>query len=250
MACEGNARGGDSTLPSLEIRYSCQGVFNFCRLFRPPNRGRPGFQSGCQTQRCPSPECQCVVNRDHTYAEVFHGVTALDGTVNVRHLEPGEYRLSIVFLGIGGVYECFRVARWTPRRARQQLEFEWAGSAPATRRMAGKLVDSQLTVFQGEARRSHRAEVPVVGATLRLENPFTRTVVKTLTDEHGMFAFDSTPTGTYVLHIEGKSGLPSDDLPVRISPASNGDSLLIERSPDAGSCRGPTLKVLNSGRPD
>jgi hypothetical protein len=70
----------------------------------------------------------------------FSGLTAVDGTVHVTNLPVGNYWLSAALLGIAAAYECLHVAARTSIKAKRTLTFDWGDMAPATRRIAGKLI--------------------------------------------------------------------------------------------------------------
>jgi hypothetical protein len=96
----------------------------------------------------------------------------------------------------------------------------------------------------------HRVNVPITEARLNLQNPITRHVDSTISNQNGTFAFDEVPAGTYVLHIEGGgSGRNYDatDLLIRLSPTASSDSVdLIRRDAGGGSCGGTSLELLNT----
>jgi hypothetical protein len=102
--------------------------------------------------------------------ERFSGATMADGTVRLVGLEPGEYWLNAEFLGIGAAYECFHVNDRSSLRAKRRLTYEWGDDAPATARIAGRLVDSQ--VGKGGTplwNLTHRVDVPISRAELKLQ---------------------------------------------------------------------------------
>lgn len=181
----------------------------------------------------------------------FSGVTTAIGSVRVTSLPPGDYWLDIDFLGIGAAYQCFHVAERASRHAKQRVSYEWGDLAPATRRIAGKLIDSQPGTGESPIwNLVHRVNVPITEAKLNLQNPITRQVYSTVSNQNGTFAFDEVPVGTYVLHIEGGgSGRNYDatDLLIRLSPAASKDAVdLIRRDAGGGSCGGTSLELLNT----
>ena len=180
----------------------------------------------------------------------FSGVTGVDGTVPVTDVPAGDYWLNAELLGIKAAYHCFHVAQPQSRKAKGRVTYEWGDLAPATRRIAGSLIDSQpgkggtpLWNFV------HPVKVPISGARLRLQNPITGEAFNTASDQGGVFAFDQIPSGTYVLHAEGgRSDRDYDgtDLLIRLSPVASRNTLVLTRR-DAigGSCGGTLLDLLN-----
>jgi hypothetical protein len=181
----------------------------------------------------------------------FSGITPPTGSHLVVSLPQGDYWLDADFLGIGAVYQCFHVAARPSRRAKRRMSYEWGTLAPATRRIAGKLVDSQAgTGGNPFWNITHRVNVPITEARLRLENPFTRQIYSTVSDQNGAFAFAEVPDGTYALHIEGGGSgrvYEPSDLLIRLSPSANRDSVsLLRRNGGGGSCGGTSLELSNT----
>ena len=56
---------------------------------------------------------------------------------------PGDYWLDASFLGVNAAYFCFHVSERPSRKAKRRMRYDWGDLAPATRQLAGKLVDSQ-----------------------------------------------------------------------------------------------------------
>jgi hypothetical protein len=96
---------------------------------------------------------------------------------------------------------------------------------------------------------THRVEVPICGAAMKLKNALTGVVYSATSDDTGEFSFSTVPKGTYVLHIEGgtlKSGRGYDttDLAIDVSAKARGDSLVLtHREPGGGSCGGISLEL-------
>ena len=185
----------------------------------------------------------------------FSGMTTATGSVRFTSLPPGDYWLDADFLGIGAGYQCFHVAERPSRHAKQRLSYEWGDLAPATRRIAGKLIDSQPGTGESPIwNLVHRVNVPITEAKLKLENPITRQIYSAVSNQNGTFAFDGVPAGVYVLHIEGGgSGRDYDatDLLIRLSPTASKDAVdLIRREAGGGSCGGTSLELLNTSIPD
>jgi hypothetical protein len=185
--------------------------------------------------------------------KLFSGMTAADGTVRVADLPPGEYWLNAELLGIVAGTECFRVGPRPSRKAKKKVSYEWGDLAPATRQVAGRLIDSQPD--QGGTpiwNQLHRVDTPVSEAKLKLQDPLSGAVYSTLSDSDGHFSFGSIPSGIYVLHIEGGTahggrGFESSDQLVRLSDTAKGDMLLLShRDAGAGSCGGTYLEFQNT----
>jgi hypothetical protein len=184
--------------------------------------------------------------------KLFSGVTAADGTVHVVDLPPGEYCLNAEVLGIAAGTECFHVDPRSTRKAKTKVSYEWGDLAPATRHVAGRLIDSQPG--QGGTpiwNQLHPVEFPISEARLKLQDPLTGAAYSTLSDDDGHFSFGSKPNGIYVLHIEGGTapggrGFESSDHLIRLSDtdAAKGDTLLLShRDAGAGSCGGTYLEL-------
>ena len=181
----------------------------------------------------------------------FSGMTIADGTVHVLSLPPGDYWLSAELLGISAAYHCFHVADQPSRRAKRKLAYEWGDFAPATRRIAGKLIDSK----PGKGGTPlwnlvHRTDMPIRGATLKLQNPITGAVYNTDSDSDGAFAFEAVPGGKYVLHLAGGRTDDRDydgaDLLVEFDPGASHNMLLLTRmDAGGGSCGGTSLDLQN-----
>jgi Carboxypeptidase regulatory-like domain len=193
--------------------------------------------------------------QDTSEAKKFAVTTDNDGIAHVTNLAPGDYWLNAEYLGIGAAYHCFHVSEKPSRKAKRKLFYDWGDLAPATRRVAGKLVDSQPgkegTPIQ---RLLHRIDVPIVGAKLKLQNATTGAVYNTSSDANGTFAFDGVPPGTYVLHIDaGRVGPDreydaSDSLLALASSAKRDALLLRRREAGGGSCGGTSLELQDSSR--
>lgn len=178
----------------------------------------------------------------------FSSVTPAMGSRLLVSLPPGDYWLDATFLGIGAAYQCFHVSAVPSRRAKRRMSYEWGDLAPATRHIAGQLTDSQNgnggTLIWNI---THRVDVPITAASLRLENPLTRQIYSAVSNQNGEFAFNEVPAGLYALHIEGGgSGRDYDasDLLIRLSPSAKSDALhLIRREAGGGSCGGTYLEL-------
>jgi hypothetical protein len=184
--------------------------------------------------------------------ERFSGLTEANGRVDVGRLEPGDYWLNADFLGTGVAYTCFHINKEPSRAAKAKLRFTWGDEAPATSRIAGRLVESQ----PGKGGTPlwnlvHRTDVPIVGASLKLQDPLTSAVYLTSSDQDGKFSFEALPNGTYVLHIEGGAAgdeaYDGTDEVVSVRTAATRNWLLFKRrDPGGGSCGGTELELQNS----
>lgn len=179
----------------------------------------------------------------------FSGVTASDGSIQVS-LPPGDYWIRADLLSVNAAYHCFHVGQTPSRKAKRSLKYEWGDLAPATKRVAGRLIDSQ----PGKGGTSiwnlvHRVQVPISGALLTLRSPFTGRTYHATSDSEGMFSLSQIPNGIYVLHIEGgKAGereYEGTDQLLAVSAKANRDSLLfVRRDAGAGSCGGTSLELV------
>ena len=160
-------------------------------------------------------------------SSAFSGETAADGSVKVN-VTPGDYWITTSYLGHEAV-QCIRVAAKPGKEAKREFTYEWGVGAPATKQVAGKLVDAQT----GEG---------VAGARLKLRSP-DRRALTTVSGAAGSFAFENTPPGTYVLHTDpgttraGKRYTESDFVIV-VSPEAKANALTVKRreAPN-GNCR-------------
>jgi hypothetical protein len=182
----------------------------------------------------------------------FTVFTTSDGKTRISDLPSGLYWLDAEFLGIGAAYQCFHVSDRPTNKAKGRLRFEWGDEAPATRRMAGSLIDSQPnTTGTPLWNLLHSIDVPIVGADLKLQNPTTGAIYTTLSDSQGGFAFATVPAGIYVLHVEGGRAGDRDydatDQLVELSPQASRDTLLLKRSAaGGGSCGGTSLELQSA----
>jgi len=186
-------------------------------------------------------------------AKKFTVRTGTDGIARISNLAPGDYWLDAEYLDIGAAYHCFHVKEKSSRKAKCNLAYDWGDIAFGTRRIAGKLVDSQPgkggTLIWNL---THRVDVPISTARLALQDATTGAVYHTTSDANGAFAFDGIPSGTYVLHIDAgklepdRDYEPSDHL-IKLGSAARGDSLLLKRrEASGGSCGGTSLELQQS----
>ena len=176
-------------------------------------------------------------------------ITGTDGKVRVSHIEPGMHWLNAQFLGIGAIYTCFHISSEPSTKAKRQLTYTWGDDAPASQRIAGKLIDSQ----SGKGGTPlwnivHPLKVPIVGATLKLQDPMSGAVYTTISDNNGEFAYNGIASGIYVLHVEGgnagDAAYDSTDELIELSPEARSNMLKLTRSAAAGgSCGGTILEL-------
>jgi hypothetical protein len=180
----------------------------------------------------------------------FSAITGMDGTARVTGLRPGTYWLNADLLGISAGSECFHVGLHSSWRAKRKVSFDWGDLAPATRQIAGKLIDSQPG--HGESplwNLIHRVNVPIGGARLKLQDPLTGKVYGAVSGDDGGFAFDSAPKGIYVLHVDSGTvssdrDYDSTDLLIQLSDTATRNSLLLKRrEAGGGSCGGTYLEL-------
>src|SRR5579859_40764 len=181
--------------------------------------------------------------------ERFSGITDEHGTVHVGRLAPGEYWLNGDLLGTGVVYTCFHVSVKPSRREKRKLSYAWGDEAPSTTRIEGILIDSQ----PGKGGTPiwnliHRIDVPIIGASLKVQDPITGAAYVARSDQNGKFSFEALPNGTYVIHIEG--GMASDrgydatDKVISIDASATRNWLEFKRRDGgAGSCGGTELEL-------
>jgi hypothetical protein len=179
----------------------------------------------------------------------FTLLTSPEGEVSITDLPPGDYWLDAQLLGISAAYQCFHVADRPTRKAKGKLTYEWGDDAPATQRVAGRLIDSQNSKAGSPLwNLLHRTDVPIVGADLKLQDPTSGAIYATTSGSHGDFAFEAIPAGVYVLHIEGGSagdrGYDATDQLIELNPqASRNTLLLTRREISGGSCGGTSLEL-------
>lgn len=183
--------------------------------------------------------------------KLFTDVTGGAGSVRVTKLPPGEYWLQAQVLGITIASECFHVGDRTSRKAKAKLKFEWGDDAPATREVAGRLVDSQAGKGGTPLwNLTHQIEIPIGGARMRLQDVVSGATFATASNQDGSFRFGAVPIGTYALHIEGgRSDRDYDgtDLAIKVSPSAKLNTLqLSSRDAGGGSCGGTNLELRDT----
>jgi hypothetical protein len=183
----------------------------------------------------PMPGAKVEVTTASERSLTFSGVTGSDGGLRVVGVPAGDYWLNIELLGINAAYQCFHIAQSKPsRNAKAELKYEWGDNpAPAMRRVSGRMEDSQpATGGTPLWNISHYVTMPIIGASLQLQNAITREVFTAVSDDEGAFMFDPVPNGTYVLHIDGRTtGRTYDptDLLVKISRDATTTAVVFKR---------------------
>jgi len=174
------------------------------------------------------------------------GTTDESGLIHVPKLQPGPYWLKGEILGTGVVETCFHISKKPSRRAKARLTYTWGDDAPATTRIAGRLVVSQPAKGGTPIwNLTHRVDKPLGAASLTLHDPVTHAVYMTTSDIDGHFSFEGLPNGTFVLHIEGGSadGFTYDrtDVVVELASSAKRSELLFEGGPSG--CGGNELAL-------
>jgi hypothetical protein len=169
--------------------------------------------------------------------------TEATGVVLFENLPPGNYHISVSFLGIDAVYECFHVAKWkTARTAKRRLTYSWGDDAPKTRKIAGKLTSRY---YIDEPREQH-PNTSVTGIHLTLIDPIMGTRYEATSDPDGFFFPSDIAEGVYVLHSEGDKSrryYPADIL-IRLSRTAARKKLVLELGGGGGDCRS-ALELVN-----
>lgn len=185
-------------------------------------------------------------------ADRFSGLTDDKGIIQIPNLPPGLYWLNGDLLGTGVVYTCFHVGEKPSKRAKSKLTYTWGDDAPGTSIIAGRLVDSQFG--RGGTpiwNLIHRIDIPIAGASLRLQDPITHAIYLTRSDQDGKFSFEAITAGTYVLHIEGGAAgdLPYDATDQLVGVAGNATRNFLvfkKRDGGGGSCGGTELELQSN----
>ena len=171
-------------------------------------------------------------------------ITDAAGVVQFENLQPGNCHISVSMLGIGAVYECFHVAKWTTGlNAKRAVNYNWGDAATETRQIAGKLVSSRLVL---DTNGQHPDTASVAGVHLTLTDPLTGVQNETTSSPEGLFLFSGTAEGVYVLHSDGNERLryyPGDIL-IRLSSAAARTELVLGLGGGGGDCKSP-LELLN-----
>ena len=147
-------------------------------------------------------------------------LTESSGRAAIKKLPRGDYHIRVSYLGVTAGDECFHVQAQSSASARSTLRYRWGGYGVAMRAVAGSVEEWQpgkgVTLLEGKGgtllagkdghpilRLDLGRTVPIEGVTTYLENALTREVLRSQSDDNGMFQFAAVPDGIYVLHIEG-----------------------------------------------
>lgn len=176
--------------------------------------------------------------------------TDKNGVARVIRLMPGEYWLNAAYLEIGAAYHCFHVNERPSRKAKRSLSYDWGDAAVVTNRVAGSLQDSQPGGGGSPLwNLTHRVDVPIVGASLKLQNAATKIVVHSTSGANGAFAFEGIANGTYVLHIDAGEvgpdrGYEASHHLINVKSMAKRSSLVLKRrEAGGGSCGGTSLEL-------
>lgn len=180
---------------------------------------------------------------------VLTGRTGAKGKLDLSGLTPGEYWLSVDFLGISAALHCFHIDTRPSWRAKRRLKYEWGDWPATTLRLAGELIDSQPgTGGNALQNQMNRNAVPISGAEITLQNPRTGELMRTSSAEDGSFAFGDARDGIYVLRIAGgKTGraYQPTNLVVELAARARLGRLRLERVDDCGD---PSLRPVSKAR--
>lgn len=157
----------------------------------------------------------------------FSGDTADNGAVKIK-VDPGEYWITTLYLGHESL-QCIRVAAKSSKDRKREFTYEWGAGAPATKQIAGKLIDKET-------------RAGTAGTKLKLRAP-GRTGITVVSGPGGSFSFEGTPPGTYVLQVAagtthaGKHYMESTFV-LTVSPEAKANQLTVKRreAPN-GDCR-------------
>lgn len=231
-------------VPSTSLACSAVACINSGPEFR------PNFEVAIKHDGRPlrGATVEIISNAEGNLSTRFSGVTTSNGVVRVRGLPPGEYWLNAELMGVTAAYHCFHIAQRPSRIAKRRVTYEWGDYALATRQVTGRLIDSQPGTGESPLwNLIHRRNLPIVGATLKLQDPFTGRVFISTSDMDGAFGFDTIPDGLYVLRVEGGRSnreFESADKLIRVSPKAKGNRLtLTKRDAGGGDCGGTVLEL-------
>ncbi|MEQ1887394.1 MAG: hypothetical protein ABL967_20190 [Bryobacteraceae bacterium] len=181
-------------------------------------------------------------------AEQFKGKTDEEGKIRKISLPPGDYWISVEYLGISAGNECFQVFDRETIHAKSKLKYEWGDDAPAVSQVTGKLIDSQSGQSDSPIWNIiHRVDVPITGAKLILDHARNGSRYETHSGDDGSFDFQDVTPGTYVLHVGGGRSTrdyDATDTLLRVSSKAKKNSILLKRrDPGSGSCGGTYLEL-------
>lgn len=158
-------------------------------------------------------------------------LTDRSGRATIKKLPPGDYWITVSYVGIIAADHCFHVGTQSSTAAKATLRYRWGDYGVPIRSVSGSLQEWQPgkggTPIWNLA---HGMTAPVPGATALLEDALTRNVIRSESDEEGLFRFAGVSDGVYVLHIEGgattRAYTPTDMI-VFVSHTATRDSLVL-----------------------
>jgi hypothetical protein len=157
--------------------------------------------------------------------------TDKSGRVTIKKLPPGDYWISVTYLGVSAGDDCFHVRPRSSNGAKATLRYRWGDYGVPMRSVSGSLEEWQAG--QGGTpiwNLAHGESVPIEGATTLLENALTREMLRSQSDAKGFFRFDTVQDGTYVLHIKGGKtarAYAAADMIVPVSHTATRDSVAL-----------------------
>jgi Carboxypeptidase regulatory-like domain/Prealbumin-like fold domain len=182
--------------------------------------------------------------------ERFSASTDQRGLIHVAELQPGLYWLKGEILGTGVVETCFHISGRPSRKAKARLTYTWGDEAPATTRIAGRLMVSEPAKGGTPIwNLTHRVDEALAGADLTVHDPISQAVYVTTSDKDGHFSFEGLPNGTYVLHIEGGSADgftydPTNEV-IELASSARRPELLFKGGPSGCGGNGLALQLFD-----
>jgi Carboxypeptidase regulatory-like domain len=167
-------------------------------------------------------------------ALLLSGKSKADGTFVVADLRPGGYWLGVTLLGVQAGSDCFQVTNRPSRKEKRALTYSWGDSPLVVSHLAGKLTERQPGTGGTPAwNHEHLVSLPIPRARLTLRNATSGPSYTTTSTEDGGFAFDSVPSGIYVLEVEYENEPNNDPRPdhvvIKINPNANGAPISFAR---------------------
>ncbi len=166
---------------------------------------------------------------------LLSGKSKADGTFVVADLRPGDYWLGVTLLGVHAAGpDCFYVTNRPSRKAKRALTYSWGDTPLVVSRLAGELTERRAgTEGTSAGNHDNPVSMPIPRARLTLQNATSGASYTTTSTENGGFAFDSVPSGTYVLQVEYENEPTNDPrrdhVVVEINPKASGSALAFTR---------------------